>query len=276
MRESMKIFIAAEKQKEVYTNVLRCMREFDYILKESSASYMEIFEEIKQMRPDLVLLDISLKEGDGISLLQMCKGQEVLSDTKFVFITTVKAQKIIDLAYETGADYYFLIGQEDKFMGKILERILELHSVELENKKEQVDMSEDQKRFMFDSKLENDVTKMIREIGIPAHIKGYQYIREGIMMSVKDPEILNYITKYLYPTIAKKYRTTTSSVERAIRHAIEVAWNRGKLEALEDVFGYSVSCGNGKPTNSEFIALIADKFRLEYRVKGYNINQFTA
>ena len=129
---------------------------------------------------------------------------------------------------------------------------------------------------MFDSTLESDVTKMIREIGIPAHIKGYQYIREGIIMAVKDPEILNYITKYLYPTIAKKYRTTTSSVERAIRHAIEVAWNRGKMDSLEDIFGYSVSCGKGKPTNSEFIALIADKFRIEYRVKGYISNQFTA
>lgn len=95
-------------------------------------------------------------------------------------------------------------------------------------------------------------------------------------MAVKDPDILNYITKFLYPTIAKKYHTTTSSVERAIRHAIEVAWNRGKLDSMEEIFGYHIGCGKGKPTNSEFVALLADKFRLEYRVKGFFNNQFSA
>jgi two-component system response regulator (stage 0 sporulation protein A) len=109
--------------------------------------------------------------------------------------------------------------------------------------------------------LENDVTHIIREIGIPAHIKGYQYIREAIMMTVNDINLLNYITKLLYPTIAKKYKTTSSSVERAIRHAI-----KGQIDVLEDMFGYTISAGKGKPTNSEFIALIADKLRLEYRM----------
>lgn len=113
--------------------------------------------------------------------------------------------------------------------------------------------------------LEQDVTDMIHEIGVPAHIKGYQYLREAIMMSVKDSEMMGSITKILYPTIAKKYQTTSSRVERAIRHAIEVAWNRGRMETLEDMFGYTINTGKGKPTNSEFIALIADKLRLQYR-----------
>ena len=113
--------------------------------------------------------------------------------------------------------------------------------------------------------LEKDVTDMIHEIGVPAHIKGYQYLREAIMMSVEDVEMLGSITKILYPTIAKKYQTTSSRVERAIRHAIEVAWNRGRMETLEELFGYTVSIGKGKPTNSEFIALITDKLRLRYR-----------
>ena len=145
-----------------------------------------------------------------------------------------------------------------------------------QQKIQQSNMTLEQKQLLFDSTLESDVTKMIREIGIPAHIKGYQYIREGIMMSVKDPDILNYITKYLYPMIAKKYHTTTSSVERAIRHAIEVAWNRGKMDVMESIFGYSLNSGKGKPTNSEFIALLADKFRLEYRMKGYSFEEFSA
>ena len=113
--------------------------------------------------------------------------------------------------------------------------------------------------------LEQDVTDMIHEIGVPAHIKGYQYLREAIMMSVKDSEMMGSITKILYPTIAKRYQTTSSRVERAIRHAIEVAWNRGRMETLDDMFGYTINTGKGKPTNSEFIALIADKIRLKYR-----------
>ncbi len=113
--------------------------------------------------------------------------------------------------------------------------------------------------------LEKDVTDMIHEIGVPAHIKGYQYLREAIMMSVQDVEMLGSITKVLYPSIAKKYQTTPSRVERAIRHAIEVAWSRGRMETLDALFGYTINTGKGKPTNSEFIALIADKIRLQYR-----------
>lgn len=113
--------------------------------------------------------------------------------------------------------------------------------------------------------LEKDVTDMIHEIGVPAHIKGYQYLREAIMMSVENIDMLSSITKILYPTIAGKFETTPSRVERAIRHAIEVAWNRGRMETLNSLFGYTISTGKGKPTNSEFIALIADKIRLSYR-----------
>ncbi len=113
--------------------------------------------------------------------------------------------------------------------------------------------------------LEKDVTDMIHEIGVPAHIKGYQYLREAIMMSVEDPGMISSITKILYPTIAKRFQTTSSRVERAIRHAIEVAWSRGRMETLDALFGYTIDTGKGKPTNSEFIALIADRIRLSYR-----------
>lgn len=113
--------------------------------------------------------------------------------------------------------------------------------------------------------LEKDVTDMIHELGVPAHIKGYQYLREAIMMAVEDVEMLSSITKILYPTIAKKFQTTPSRVERAIRHAIEVAWSRGRMETLDEMFGYTINTGKGKPTNSEFIALIADRIRLQYR-----------
>lgn len=113
--------------------------------------------------------------------------------------------------------------------------------------------------------LEQDVTDMIHEIGVPAHIKGYQYLREAIMMSVEDSTMISSITKILYPTIAKRFQTTPSRVERAIRHAIEVAWSRGRMETLDSLFGYTIDNSKGKPTNSEFIALIADRIRLSYR-----------
>lgn len=140
-----------------------------------------------------------------------------------------------------------LTGSDNSLMGKKADNRLESKS--LENVHD----------------LEKDVTDMIHEIGVPAHIKGYQYLREAIMMSVEDIEMLNSITKILYPSIAKKYQTTPSRVERAIRHAIEVAWSRGKMETLDSLFGYTINIGKGKPTNSEFIALIADKIRLHYR-----------
>ena len=124
------------------------------------------------------------------------------------------------------------------------------------------DKEENDKKLSYN--LERDVTDMIHEIGVPAHIKGYQYLREAIMMSVEEPDMLGSITKVLYPTIAKNNQTTASRVERAIRHAIEVAWNRGRMETLDAMFGYAINTGKGKPTNSEFIALIADKIRLQY------------
>jgi two-component system response regulator (stage 0 sporulation protein A) len=115
--------------------------------------------------------------------------------------------------------------------------------------------------------LESDVTDIIHEVGVPAHIKGYQYLRDAIIMVIREPEMLNSITKILYPTIAKRNQTTPSRVERAIRHAIEVAWSRGNMDIINSLFSYTVSTGKGKPTNSEFIALIADKIRLQNKMR---------
>ncbi len=133
------------------------------------------------------------------------------------------------------------------------------------NELQQAGMASEIMKKTEERDLEQDVTDMIHEIGVPAHIKGYQYLREAIMMSVEDTTMLSSITKILYPTIAKKFATTPSRVERAIRHAIEVAWSRGRMETLDTLFGYTINTGKGKPTNSEFIDLIADRIRLKYR-----------
>ena len=161
-----------------------------------------------------------------------------------------------------------------RFLTEILEKNQEMQiliTVPSKEKQTNLSTSEKNSKEMLsyqttpEKDLEKDVTDMIHELGVPAHIKGYQYLREAIMMSVDDIEMLNAITKVLYPTIAKKFQTTPSRVERAIRHAIEVAWSRGKMETLDALFGYTINIGKGKPTNSEFIALIADRIRLLYR-----------
>ena len=152
---------------------------------------------------------------------------------------------------------------------------IEEHIDEIEQEKEEKKRQEEEKRQKEEENtynsgnLETDVTDIIHEIGVPAHIKGYQYLRDAIILSVNDMEMLNSITKILYPTIAKRHQTTPSRVERAIRHAIEVAWSRGKMDTIDQLFGYTVSNGKGKPTNSEFIALIADKIRLEYKNRSF-------
>jgi len=158
-----------------------------------------------------------------------------------------KVYKILDNLLHTDKEFQIMITVPSKKMQK-------------ETKQESRPEKE-----LSEKDLEQDVTDMIHEIGVPAHIKGYQYLREAIMMSVTDSSMISSITKILYPTIAKKFQTTPSRVERAIRHAIEVAWSRGKMETLDSLFGYTIDIGKGKPTNSEFIALIADKIRLSYR-----------
>lgn len=169
--------------------------------------------------------------------------------------------------------------QDEKQVSRILQSLIDANksfqimiTVDTEERKETQGSQSAQEKVVFANTqppvvrdLEKDVTDMIHEIGVPAHIKGYQYLREAIMMSVQDVEMLGSITKVLYPTIAGKFQTTPSRVERAIRHAIEVAWSRGKMETLDGLFGYTINTGKGKPTNSEFIALIADKIRLQYR-----------
>ena len=174
----------------------------------------------------------------------------------------VMLEKITEDAFRRGADYYIMTPfDKDIIVNRI--KLVKSHNQKKNTELRAVGAYENVKQFSKRN-LENDVTNIIHEIGVPAHIKGYQYLRESIIMSVNDIEMLNSITKILYPTIAKKYQTTPSRVERAIRHAIEVAWSRGKMDTIDELFGYTIHNGKGKPTNSEFIALISDKIRLEY------------
>lgn len=224
----------------------------------------EIVEIIKQKEPDVVLLDIIMPKVDGLTVMdRVNKDLSVKKHPAFIIITAVGQEKITEDAFNLGADYYILKPFDNEMILNRIKRARkgsERHSLETRK----INAYESKSEYI-ERNLETDVTGIIHEIGVPAHIKGYQYLRDAIIMSVNDMDMLNSITKILYPTIAKMHQTTPSRVERAIRHAIEVAWSRGKMDTIDELFGYTVSTGKGKPTNSEFIALIADKIRLEYK-----------
>lgn len=226
----------------------------------------EAMQQIKEKKPDVVLLDLVLSELDGLSVMERIKQDKEIGDKiSFIVVSSIRQESVMEKAFSVGADYFIIKPFDHEAM---VARIQQVYFSRFNSGTDMVAAKVyENKKKMPAYNLETDVTNIIHEIGVPAHIKGYQYLRDAIMMSVKDSEMLNSITKLLYPTIAKQHKTTPSRVERAIRHAIEVAWSRGKMDTIDDLFGYTVSNGKGKPTNSEFVALIADKIRLEYKLR---------
>ena len=223
---------------------------------------VEAYQMIKEKKPDVVLLDVVMPKMDGLGVLdKVHQDKELVKRPAFVMISAIGQEQITEAAILKGASYFVMKPFDNEIL---INRIKSLTSRK-EYRETKILTQEKQMEQKERPDLEAIVTNIIHDVGVPAHIKGYQYLREAIMMCVKDMEMLNSITKLLYPTIAERYQTTPSRVERAIRHAIEVAWNRGRMETLEALFGYTVNIGKGKPTNSEFIALITDKLRLKYR-----------
>ncbi|MDO4473474.1 MAG: sporulation transcription factor Spo0A [Eubacteriales bacterium] len=215
---------------------------------------------IREKEPDVVLLDLIMPKMDGLSVMdQINKDKRISKRPDFIVVTAVGQERITEDAFQKGAQYYVMKPFQNEIILKYIKNISK------KSERTTCTVSESYGRSMEEEEIsiETRVTDLIHEIGIPAHIKGYHYLRDAIIMAVEDMDVLNAVTKVLYPTVAKKHQTTSSRVERAIRHAIEVAWSRGKLDTLDELFGYTVSNGKGKPTNSEFIALIADTLRLE-------------
>lgn len=221
---------------------------------------MEALEMIKKEQPDVVILDIIMPKLDGLGVMERIKADETMKKhPKFIILTAMGQENVTEEAFTLGASYYILKPFDSSaVVKKIKQSVKGRESASFQPKYEK------EHKEITHHDLEIIITNMIHEIGVPAHIKGYQYLRDSIFLAVVDMDILNSITKQLYPTIAQKYETTPSRVERAIRHAIEVAWGRGKMDTINQLFGYTVHAEKGKPTNSEFIALIADKIRLEY------------
>ncbi len=199
---------------------------------------------------DVILLDLIMPKKDGIEVLEYLDKNGI--DKKVIVLTSYNTQDMISKVASLGASYFML----KPFELSDLENKIYSIARRMNEKGEFIDL--------FHNNLQISITKTLHELGVPSHIKGYQYIREGITLVYKRPDIIGGITKELYPEIAKKFNSTVSRVERAIRHAIEVSWNRGNWDLMEEIFGHSVDIDKAKPTNSEFIVTIADKMRLDY------------
>ena len=229
---------------------------------EEAANGEEALMKITRQRPDVVIVDVWLSKLDGIGVLRQCRNMDWGQDQPpaFIVVSSVSSQNIFIQATEAGAELCLL---KPVNINSLCEHI---HSFHNNRRSQEVAVSAAIKMEEQAPDIETQVTQIIHQIGVPAHIKGYQYLRTAILLTVQNSDIINSVTKVLYPSVAKKYSTTTSRVERAIRHAIEVAWDRGEVDTLNSYFGYTVQNNRGKPTNSEFIAMIADNLRLKYKL----------
>lgn len=250
-----------ERMLDLLGNIIHQDKELELVGQAENGK--DMYEIIRNKEPDVILLDIFMPKMDGLTVMEKVNTDKTLKKRPaFIVVSAVGQERITEDAFNLGAYYYILKPFDNEFL---LDRIKDIGNLSSGKRTLHRPVQGQAVLPKPERNLEMDVTNIIHEIGVPAHIKGYQYLRDAIILSVDDVEMLNSITKILYPTIAKKHQTTPSRVERAIRHAIEVAWSRGKMDTIDELFGYTVSNGKGKPTNSEFIALIADKIRLEYK-----------
>lgn len=268
--EDSKISVLIADDNKEFCSILNdyLLNQKDIVVTGIAKDGREALELIQQKQPDLVVLDIIMPHLDGLGVLEKLNGMDLDKMPRVIVLSAVGQDKITQQAITLGADYYVVKPFD---MDIFTKRIREMFSTQdVETKRRSVSTQVVQREAAATSRgpidLETEITSIIHEIGVPAHIKGYMYLREAITMVVNDMELLSAVTKELYPSIAKKYNTTASRVERAIRHAIEVAWGRGQVDAINKLFGYTVHNEKGKPTNSEFIAIIADKLRFKNKV----------
>ena len=253
MENNIKILICDENEEErarLATGLIKA----GYRETEEARSSDVAFEMVKHGSYELVIIDLWLSGLDGIGLIRKIKNLSTNPRPSIILMSPINKQAILVEASESGADLCIPKPYD------ITSLIFHIETL-IKSKKR----SPEALHSNAHSDMEAQVTKIIHQIGVPAHIKGYQYLRTAILMTIEDSYVINSVTKILYPSVAKKYQTTTSRVERAIRHAIEVAWDRGDVDTLNSYFGYTIQNTRGKPTNSEFIAMIADNLRLKYK-----------
>jgi two-component system response regulator (stage 0 sporulation protein A) len=261
MENNTKILIVdenSEERKNLRENLLRT----GYRFIEEATNGEDAVISIGRFHPDIVITDIWLSRLDGIGVIRKSKQFDFSPDIapSFIILSAVNNQSIFMEASRAGAELCLPRPYNYTSLAEHINNITTARSHGI------VSQPKSSPDGQIPSDIEAQVTKIIHQIGVPAHIKGYQYLRTAILLTIKDSEIINSVTKVLYPSVAKKYSTTTSRVERAIRHAIEVAWDRGDVDVLNSYFGYTIQTNRGKPTNSEFIAMIADNLRLKYKL----------
>lgn len=257
MQKKLKIIIADDST-ELGQSCAKALKSYgmDVVLCEKDGRC--ILSKTKSEKPDVILADVFMPNLDILGVLNGLKEVEAKARPMVMAMSSFDNQRLEKETLDAGASYYFLKPFDINTMA---ERIIQLSGW-----KNEISPVVVKDNVVTDPELELMVTEIIHQIGVPAHIKGYHYLREAIILSVKNSEIINSVTKLLYPTVAKNHGTTSSRVERAIRHAIEVAWDRGDIDVLNSYFGYTIQNDRGKPTNSEFIAMISDKLRLRLKI----------
>jgi two-component system response regulator (stage 0 sporulation protein A) len=268
--EETKISVLIADDNKEFCNILNdyLANQRDIVVTGIAKDGVEALKLIAERRPDLVVLDIIMPHLDGLGVLEKLNTMDIDPKPRIIVLSAVGQDKITQRAITLGADYYVVKPFDMDVFTKRIRQMFNntISSDDVKRTISLIDTTEIKVSKKEPMDLEAEITNIIHEIGVPAHIKGYMYLREAITMVVNDMELLSAVTKELYPSIAKKYNTTASRVERAIRHAIEVAWGRGQVETINKLFGYTIHNDKGKPTNSEFIAMVADKLRLKNKV----------
>jgi len=261
-RDQIKVLVADDNRefcsilKDYFTN------EADFEIVDVCSNGMEVLDVLGKKDVEVLILDLIMPYMDGIGVLEKLADLNLDPRPKIIILTAFGQENITQKAEKLGADYYILKPFNLQVLGDRVRQVARDIRPSLEKRgSSSVIMP-----IPVPKNLELEVTRIIHEIGVPAHVKGYQYLRAAIMLVTEEINYLGAVTKELYPTIAKKYDTTPSRVERAIRHAIELAWDRGDIDRINKFFGYTINGEKGKPTNSEFIAIIADKLRLASKV----------
>ena len=270
MKEKITVLIADDNREFANTLIGHLEKEENMEIIAVAKDGEEACNMIINTQPDIVLLDVIMPHLDGLGVLEKIGKANMEKQPTVIMLSAVGQDKITQKAINLGAEYYVVKPFDIEVLIQRMNEIKYYQPaqnkttfINREIRAPYIEINNNDKKK--DGALEALVTNVIHEVGVPAHIKGYQYLREAIMMVIGDIEMINQITKLLYPEIAKKFHTTPSRVERAIRHAIEVAWARGEMDVNNSMFGNTISASKGKPTNSEFIAMIADKLRLEMK-----------
>ena len=264
-KKKIRIVIADDNKEfsSILSEYLSGQADFDVV--GTAKDGIEAVNMVQNHQPDVLVLDIIMPHLDGLGVLEKINQMSNIEMPKVIILSAVGQDKITQRAINLGAEYYVVKPFDMEIFGNRIRQLFTSNLSTNEVKRSTLIVPESSS-FVNNNSLEAEITNIIHEIGVPAHIKGYLYLREAIQMVVNDVELLSAVTKELYPSIAKKYNTTASRVERAIRHAIEVAWSRGQIETINKIFGYTIHNDKGKPTNSEFIAMVADKLRIKAKL----------